>query len=57
LIFYQFSAEANDRVAFRLKSEEDEIPNSLSTSSNDGYVNLFSWGVAEFEEGDHDVYL
>lgn len=57
LAFYQFSGENSNRVAFRLKSDEDEIPNTLSTSSNDGFVNLFGWGVAEFEEGDHDIYL
>jgi len=57
LTFYQFSGESSDRVAFKLKSDEDEIPNTLSTSSNNGYVNLFGWGVAEFEEGDHDIYI
>jgi len=57
LAFYQFSGETSDRVAFRMKGDEDEIPNTLSTSSNTGYANLFGWGVAQFEEGDHDIYL
>jgi hypothetical protein len=45
LVFYMFSAESSDKIAFRLNTGEGEIANTLCTSSNDGYVNLFSWGV------------
>lgn len=40
-----------------MMTEEDEMPNTLSTSTNIGTSHLMNWGVAEFEEGDHDIYI
>jgi len=57
LAFYQFSGETNGKIAFRLKADEEDIENSLVTSTGSKYANMFGLGVVELESGDHDIYL
>jgi len=57
LVYYMFSGAGTERIAMRLNTNEGEIPNTLCSSTNSGFLNLFAWGVTELEQGDHDIFV